>query len=160
MNEASPPKLSVGSVHGVESSVQGGCGTAFYGTDAVGGDQCGPFLFGAVLRSTPISVSAGQAIPISAPSTYALYVIDAGLAIGWSVEVAPAANLKGVEDDQAAGLPAELARTLARGRGPDTTMHVRAPSTAGAFVLQVAASVVRDGWTFADAFWYWLIRVH
>ncbi len=132
----------------------------FYGTAAVGGDQCGPFLFDAVLRSTPVSASAGQPITITAPSTYAFSVIDADLAVGWSVEVAPAENLRGVRDDQAAGIPAKPARTLASGRGPDKTIHVRAPSTAGDFVLQVSAPVARDGWTFAGAFWYWLIRVH
>ena len=153
------PSLAVGARGGVESPVQGGCGSVYYLTDVVGDDQCGPFVFDAVLASKPVLAGRGQTIRLIAPPTYVCSAADAGLAEGWSVKIATASALKGVEDDQAAGIPQKLVRVLASGLGPNVNVSARTPSTAGDYVIQLVCPMARDGWTFVGGFFYWLIRV-
>jgi hypothetical protein len=152
------PLLALASGDVVDPSAVGGCRTVYYLVDVDVGDQCGPFGFEAVLASKPIPISTGEAMMFVAPPTYVFSVADTSLEKGWSVTIAPATALKGVDDAQPDGIPDTVAQVLASGLGPDATVTVRAQKT-GDYVLQLGSPMSRDGWTFVGSFYCWLIRV-
>jgi hypothetical protein len=153
------PSLAVGAGRAFKSPLQGGCGSVYYLAQVVAEDQCGPFVFDAVLALQPISAQRQQAMTITAPPTYGCSAADAGLAEGWAVGVADAGALRGVVDATAAGMPRRLATVRATGLGPVQKVSVRAPSRVGEYVLELACPMDHNGWTFVGGFYYWLIRV-
>ena len=156
---AGVPSLAVGAGGGIESPVQGGCGSVYYLTDLVGEDTCGPLVFDAVLASKPVLAGTAQSISLTAPPSYACSAALRDWPRAGRQRSHARAPSKGVEDDQAAGIPQKPARVLASGLGPNENVSARTPSKAGDYVIQLACPMARDGWTFVGGFFYWLIRV-
>lgn len=130
-----------------------------FGRRSVASDQCGPFAFDAVVDAPALRVSPGQELTFVPPSAWAFSVKDTGLPTGWSVVVAQASALAGVEDETATGIPETLGHTFATGSGPDAEVTVKAPTKVGDYVLQLAAPLARDGWTILDGLYLWRITV-
>ncbi len=153
-----PPFPRTPTLDGHASSLEAGCRAVYYLDEMSTSDQCGPVSFDEVLRAKPISFSPGEQVTIVAPPDYVFSAIEAGLPDGWSVKIAPASDLTGLEVGFY-GMPKQVGRLLASGIGPDRRVRMTLPTKAGTYVVQLAAPLVRDGWTFAPNFSYWLVRV-
>jgi hypothetical protein len=153
-----PPFPRTPTLDGHASSLEAGCRAVYYQSEYNTGDQCGPVSFDEVLRAKSIAFSPGEQVTIAAPPHYVFSAIDANLPAGWSVMIASASDLEGL-DIGLHGMPKKAGRLLARGIGPDRRVRVTLPTKAGSYVVQLAAPLVRDGWTFAPSLAYWLVRV-
>lgn len=138
--------------------MEGGCRTVYYLTEVDVGDQCGPFFFDDVLRLDPVTALVGEAVAIQAPAGYVFSVADASLSDGWSVKVAPASEVQGLQGEST-GMPSDIGTVLAQGIGPDATVSVTLPTKPGTYVVQLVGPLARDGWTFAGSIYFWLVRV-
>ena len=153
-----PPFPRTPTLDGHASSLEAGCRSVYHLSEYSTGDQCGTVTFDEVLRAKPIDFSSGEQVTIAAPPDYVFSAIDANLPDGWSVMIASASDLDGLEVGLT-GMPSEVGNVLASGPGPDREVQVTLPTKAGIYVVQLAAPLVRDGWTFAPSLAYWLVRV-
>ncbi len=153
-----PPFPRTPTLDGHASSLEAGCRAVYYLSEMSTSDQCGPVGFDEVLRAKPIAFSPGEQVTIAAPPHYVFSAIDANLPDGWSVRIAPASDLEGLEVGST-GMPKKVGRLLASGIGPDRKVRITLPTESGSYVIQLAAPLVRDSWTFAPSLAYWLVRV-
>jgi hypothetical protein len=130
---------------------------ALPGPELFGLDDCGPFSFDRLIQSVPIRVLRDARLVLRAPDGSAFSVRTAHIAGEWTVKVARAAVLAGHDDGQS--FPAGIGTVLAHGRGPDTAIVITMPADPGEYVVQVDGPLARDGWTFAEGVWFWLVRV-
>jgi hypothetical protein len=151
-----PPALGWPRLAGVTSTWQGGCGSLYDGTKIYGADQCGPFPFDRLISSVPTRVLAGARLVVRPPDGAAFSVVRADLPGEWTISIARAAELAGSNDGQS--FPTGIGTILAHGRGPDTAVVITMPNRAGDYVVQVDGPLERDGWTFTEGVYFWLVR--
>ena len=161
-----PPGLASLSVADrvVEASHTGGCPAVYYLGEWITGDQCGPDPFD--LKAASTRVAPGAELVLTAPDGWAFSVASMEGALvadpteAWTVTIAPVGGLSNLPLDRqesiylsAVGVP------LGDGLDPSNTVSVTSPTMPGEYLLELRASVARDGWTWSDVLYHWRVSI-
>jgi hypothetical protein len=153
-----PPWPGAPRLAGIVSLWQGGCASLYDRTELVGADACGPFEFDPLLASTPMRVDVAARLVLRSPPGASYSGAAAGIDAEWTVRIAPAAALAGLEESGPDGMPTGTGTIPLHGLGPDTAIIVTAPAKPGLWVVQVMGPVTDGRWTWTESVYYWLVR--
>ena len=154
-----PPPPGDPRLAGVTSTWRGGCGAVFDGPKMFSIDDCGPTTFSGLLDSAPIRVVSGARLVVRPPDGFAFSWVSAHQPGAWTLKLATAAELAGVDGSDVQRFPTGIGTILAHGRGPDVAVVITMPTRSGVYVVEYDGPLAKDGWTFAASAWYWLVRV-
>ncbi|MEI7745771.1 MAG: hypothetical protein WCK58_18700, partial [Chloroflexota bacterium] len=140
----------------VKPSDEGGCRDVRLWGEVLGGDECGPDVFGTDMPS--VKATRGSTVTFLAPDGWAFSNL-AGGGPAWSARIARTRGLIGVADPTQTGMPSRLSRLLASGGGSTRRVRVTLPTPPGDYLVQLTVSFELDGWTFSRAIFFWRVIV-